>query len=94
MSRRAHHERELRQHNLMLARIDQFESGRLAIGPTVNDLEALLYELELASETWRDAYIEEWSVLELAYAWRSIASSRCLARRIPLSRTRFTACGG
>lgn len=61
-------ERELRQLTLMLDRLNRFRSGGLALGPVVNDLEALLYELVLAEEGWRDRFVEAWSALEIAYA--------------------------
>ncbi len=34
----------------------------------INDLEALLYELQLAAEPWREEFIEAWSALEIPYA--------------------------
>jgi hypothetical protein len=61
-------ERELRQLTLMLDRLNRFRSGDLALGPVVNDLEALLYELVLAEEGWRARFVDAWSVLEIAYA--------------------------
>ncbi|HEY7468550.1 MAG TPA: hypothetical protein VIC07_03320 [Acidimicrobiia bacterium] len=61
-------ERECRQLQLMLDRIDRFRSGHLGIGPVISDLEALLYELQLADEPWRSEFIEGWSDLEIPYA--------------------------
>jgi hypothetical protein len=52
----------------MLDRLTRFRSGELSLGPVVNDLEALLYELDLAEEEWRDQFVEAWSLLEIAYA--------------------------
>jgi hypothetical protein len=61
-------ERERRQLRLMQDRLDRFQAGDLSIGPVINDLEALLYQLELAAEPWRDDFIEAWSDLEIPYA--------------------------
>lgn len=61
-------DRERRQLELMLDRIARFRSGRLSIGPTTNDLEALLNELELADDRWIDEFTEAWSDLEIPYA--------------------------
>lgn len=61
-------ERECRQLRLMLDRIDKFRSGHLGIGPVISDLEALLYELQLADEPWRNEFIGGWSDLEIPYA--------------------------
>lgn len=52
----------------MQDRLDRFKSGELAIGPVINDLEALLDQLELVEEPWRDDFIEGWSDLEIPYA--------------------------
>lgn len=59
---------ERRQLLLMLDRLDRFRGGELSIGPVINDLEALLYELELVDEPWRDEFVEGWSLLEIPYA--------------------------
>ncbi len=61
-------ERERRQLRLMLDRLHRFRSGELPIGPVINDLEALLGELELVDEAWRGEFIEAWSDLEIPYA--------------------------
>lgn len=61
-------ERELRQLTLMLDRLNCFRAGDLALGPIVNDLEALLNELGLAEDDWREQFVEAWSALEIAYA--------------------------
>lgn len=61
-------ERERRQLELMNDRLDRFASGELSIGPVINDLEALLNELELVDDDWRDRFVEAWSELEIPYA--------------------------
>jgi hypothetical protein len=61
-------ERERRQLRLMLDRLDRFSRDELPIGPVINDLEALLYQLELADEAWRGDFVEGWSDLEIPYA--------------------------
>jgi hypothetical protein len=61
-------EREERQLALMIDRLDRFSSGQLSIGPVINDLEALVYELELVDDGWRREFIESWSGLEIPYA--------------------------
>lgn len=60
--------RERRQLHLMLDRLDRFKLGDLGIGPVINDLEALLGELQLAGDAWRQEFIESWSDLEIPYA--------------------------
>lgn len=52
----------------MLDRLDRFKAGNLGIGPVINDLEALLSELQLADGSWREEFIEAWSDLEIPYA--------------------------
>jgi hypothetical protein len=52
----------------MVDRLDRFRSGNLGIGPVINDLEALLNELQLVDEQWRDGFLEAWSDLELPCA--------------------------
>jgi hypothetical protein len=61
-------ERERRQLRLMLDRLDRFRSGELSIGPVIKDLKALLNELQLANEDWRQEFIDAWSALEIPYA--------------------------
>ncbi len=61
-------ERELRQLRLMLDRLDRFSRGELGIGPVINDLETLLYQLELVDQEWRGDFVEGWSDLEIPYA--------------------------
>ncbi|MEP7370492.1 MAG: hypothetical protein ABI662_12605 [Dermatophilaceae bacterium] len=61
-------DREEHQYALMGERIDQFRAGEISIAPAIADLEGLLNALEHAADDWRDAFIEEWSVLEVAYA--------------------------
>jgi hypothetical protein len=61
-------ERERRQLALMIDRLDRFGTGQLSIGPVINDLEALVYELELVDDGWRREFIESWSRLEIPYA--------------------------
>lgn len=61
-------DREQRQLRLMVGRIQDFRDGKVSIGPVINDLEALLYELEEAPEPWKADFREEWFVLEISYA--------------------------
>jgi len=61
-------ERERRQLQLMLDRLQRFQAGDLYISHVITDLEALLYELELVDESWRGEFIEAWSDLEIPYA--------------------------
>jgi len=60
-------DREQRQYALMQQRIEGFRDGRLSIGTVIADLEGLVSALE-APQEWKDSFIEEWSVLEIAYA--------------------------
>lgn len=61
-------QREQRQLALMIDRLDRFRSGQLSIGSVINDLEALLDELQLVDDAWRREFIENWSDLEIPYA--------------------------
>jgi hypothetical protein len=70
-------EREARQLALMRDRIASFRAGTSSIGLTIADLEGLVNALTLTPEAWRDRFMEEWSVLEIAYAV-------ALDRRTPL----------
>ena len=70
-------EREARQLALMRDRIATFRAGTSSVGPTIADLEGLVNALTLTPEAWRDRFMEEWSVLEIAYAV-------ALDRRTPL----------
>ena len=61
-------DREARQLALMRDRIASFRAGTSSIGSTIADLEGLVNALTIAPESWRDRFVEEWSVLEIAYA--------------------------
>ena len=61
-------ERERRQLDLMLDRLERFRSGDLAIPSVIHDLEALLGQLELVDAAWRDEFVDAWADLEIAYA--------------------------
>jgi hypothetical protein len=60
--------REERQLVLMRDRLTAFRSGRLPLKRLIDDLEGLLWALELASDDWKDAFRTEWGELEIAYA--------------------------
>jgi hypothetical protein len=60
-------DREQRQYALMKQTLDGFRDGR-AIGPVIADLEGLVHALEMTPQEWTDSFIEQWSVLEIAYA--------------------------
>ena len=72
-------EREARQLALMHVRLGQFRAGQIDIARAIVDLEGLLNALEHAPDDWRDEFIEEWSVME-------IASAVALDRQTPLPR--------
>jgi hypothetical protein len=61
-------DREQRQYALMQQRIDSFRDGQLPIGPVIADLEGLVDALDETPQEWKDSFVEEWSVLEIAYA--------------------------
>ena len=61
-------DREQRQFPLMQQRIEGFRDGRLSIGTVIGDLEGLASALDETSQEWKDPFIAEWSVLEVAYA--------------------------
>lgn len=61
-------DRERRQLDLMAERIIRFRRGELGIGKVINDLVALLSELQLMDEAWRDRFVVAWSGLEIPYA--------------------------
>jgi hypothetical protein len=70
-------EREQREYARMRERVRLLRSGARDIGPTVNDLSALVWELQETPEEWRERFIEAWSGLEISYAV-------ALDRRAPL----------
>jgi hypothetical protein len=74
-------EREARQCDLMVRRLNEFRSGEVPIGRAIADLAFLLDALKLAPEDWTDAFREEWSTLEIAYAV-------ALDRQLPLPTAR------
>jgi hypothetical protein len=61
-------ERERRQLAQMVDRLDRFRSGELGIGPVINDLLALLHELHVVDEQWRDGVWDALADLEIPYA--------------------------
>ena len=61
-------DREQRQLALMQQRIDGFRAGRLSIGRVIADLEGLVSALEETTREWKHSFIEQWGVLETAYA--------------------------
>ena len=61
-------DREVRQLDLMLDRLNRFRSGSMIIGPVISDLEALRYELHSVDEDWRERFRDAWSDLEIPYA--------------------------
>ena len=61
-------EREARQLRLMRERIASFRAGSISLGPVIADLEGLVNALTVTPYEWRDRFVEEWSVLEIAYA--------------------------
>jgi len=61
-------DREQRQLALMQQRLDGFRDSELSIGPVIADLEGLVNALEETPQEWKDSFVEEWSVLEVAYA--------------------------
>ncbi len=52
----------------MWQRLEAFPGGRLAIGPVIAGLEGLVHALEETPQDWKDQVMEEWAVLEIAYA--------------------------
>ena len=61
-------ERDRRQFDLMRRRVADLRSGRRDIGAVINDLSALLWELQETPEDWRQRYLEAWGNLEIPYA--------------------------
>jgi hypothetical protein len=61
-------DREQRQYPLMRQRIDNFRDGALSIAHVIADLEGLVDALDETPQEWKDSFVEEWSVLEIAYA--------------------------
>lgn len=61
-------DRDQRGYELMQQRIESFRDGRLSIGSIIADLEGLVHALEVTPQVWKDSFVEEWSVLEIAYA--------------------------
>lgn len=59
---------ERRQLLLMRDRLAGFTARALSLPLLINDLEALVWELELASDDWKDGFLMEWGELEIAYS--------------------------
>lgn len=60
--------RELRQLDLMAARLEAYRHDRLSLGPLINDLDALWNELTMAQGAWREELRGHWWTLEQVYA--------------------------
>lgn len=61
-------ERERRQYQLMVDRLRKFQEGQLHLGTLVDDLDALWWQLEETADEWKEAFREEWGVLEEVHA--------------------------
>jgi hypothetical protein len=61
-------EREQRQYALMRQRVDDLRTGRRDIGRVIDDLSALIWELQEVSDEWRNRLIDAWGGLEIPYA--------------------------
>lgn len=61
-------DREQRQYALMRQRVDDLRTGRRDIGRVIDDLSILIWELQEASDDWRNRLIDAWSGLEIPYA--------------------------
>ncbi len=59
---------DIRQQNLMIDKIKQFQNEEIHLATLVRDLEALLNALESVPNDWKLAFHEEWWNLEQAYA--------------------------
>ena len=57
-------EYDQRQYRLMKDRVDAFLAGKLSLGKTVNDLDALLNVLEHGDEHWKESFLHYWGQLE------------------------------
>ncbi len=57
-----------RQYKQMLSALDAYERQEIALHMLVNKLEALLGVLQDTPVEWRDSFVSDWGVLEIAYA--------------------------
>ena len=57
-----------RQCRLMLERVEEFDSGKLALRKLISDLEALLWALQEIDKHWTEDFHKQWSILEEVYA--------------------------
>lgn len=61
-------QRELRQLDLMAARLEAYRHDRLSLGPLIDDLDALWNELTMVQGAWREELRGHWWTLEQVYA--------------------------
>ena len=57
-----------RQYERMLALIEMYRTGEIALPSLVSDIEALISALESVSEEWRNTLLQAWGPLEMTYA--------------------------
>lgn len=61
-------QRELRQYELMLDRLEAFTRGAISLRTLIEDLRSLVEALELPSQAWKEDFASEWWNLEQVYA--------------------------
>lgn len=52
----------------MRQRVEDLRTGKRSLPVTIDNLSALVWELQESPEEWRQRYIEAWSDLEVPYA--------------------------
>ena len=61
-------EYDVRQYNLMLRMIQEYQNGSIEIGNLTQGLDELRSALENASESWQQEFNSGWGVVEDVYA--------------------------
>lgn len=57
-----------RQLERMRSQLEAYAAGRIDLSWLISSLEALQNALESVAEPWRDAFREQWGVLEVVYS--------------------------
>lgn len=61
-------QRDLRQYEFMLDRLEAFTRSAISLRKLIEDLRSLVEALELPSPAWKEDFVSEWWTLEQVYA--------------------------